>query len=161
MRLPLGILSGIGIIGAGAILRKGDRVEGVTTAATLWFVTVMGLCFGGGQLRLGTAAFTLGLFTLWVLKWIEGRISHEQRGKLILNMDSGGLSEDEVRTILKREGYKVLSCAKSYFEQASINELHCQVSWELRKGQEAKTRFLENLADNPHVLSLEWHPSEI
>lgn len=49
MRLPLGILSGMGFIGAGAILKKGTLVSGVTTAATLWFSTVMGLCLGGGQ----------------------------------------------------------------------------------------------------------------
>ena len=53
MRLPLGILSGMGFIGAGAILRRGDLISGVTTAATLWLVTVIGLCFGGGQLWLG------------------------------------------------------------------------------------------------------------
>lgn len=41
MRLPLGILSGIGFIGAGAIIKRGEMIVGVTTAATLWFVTVM------------------------------------------------------------------------------------------------------------------------
>src|SRR4051794_23049944 len=60
MRLPLGILSGMGFIGGGAILRRGNIVIGVTTAATLWFVTVMGLCFGGGQLTLGTTMLVLG-----------------------------------------------------------------------------------------------------
>ena len=50
MRLPLGILTGMGFIGAGAILRSGGSVQGVTTAATLWLVTVLGLCLGGGQL---------------------------------------------------------------------------------------------------------------
>ena len=49
MRLPLGILTGVGFIGAGTILRRGDLVTGVTIAATLWVVTVIGLCFGGGQ----------------------------------------------------------------------------------------------------------------
>jgi putative Mg2+ transporter-C (MgtC) family protein len=44
IRLPLGILSGIGFIGAGAILRRGELVRGLTTAATLWLVTVTGLC---------------------------------------------------------------------------------------------------------------------
>src|SRR5262249_39184687 len=53
MRLPLGILTGVGFIGAGAILRRGDWIIGVTTAATLWIMTVIGLCFGGGQLALG------------------------------------------------------------------------------------------------------------
>jgi putative Mg2+ transporter-C (MgtC) family protein len=55
-RLPLGILSGMGFIGVGAIIRRGNLVDGVTTVATLWYVTVMGLCFGGGQLALGLAA---------------------------------------------------------------------------------------------------------
>jgi len=50
MRLPLGILTGVGFIGGGAIFKKGDLVTGVTTAATLWMVTVIGLCLGGGQL---------------------------------------------------------------------------------------------------------------
>src|ERR1700728_3816123 len=62
MRLPLGILSGMGFIGAGAIVRRGSLVEGVTTAATMWYVTVMGLCFGGGQIALGLAALALGIF---------------------------------------------------------------------------------------------------
>ena len=51
MRLPLGILTGVGFIGAGAILRKDNMVIGVTTAATMRFATVVGLCPGGGQVR--------------------------------------------------------------------------------------------------------------
>jgi putative Mg2+ transporter-C (MgtC) family protein len=51
MRLPLGILSGVGFVGAGAILRRDNLVVGVTTAATMWFVIVMGLGFGGGNSR--------------------------------------------------------------------------------------------------------------
>src|SRR5579862_602199 len=45
MRLPLGVLSGMGFIGAGAIVRRGNFVVGVTTAATMWLLTVLGLCF--------------------------------------------------------------------------------------------------------------------
>jgi putative Mg2+ transporter-C (MgtC) family protein len=48
MRLPLGILTGVGFIGAGAIVHNNELVVGVTTAATLWFATVVGLCMGGG-----------------------------------------------------------------------------------------------------------------
>src|SRR5277367_4296835 len=67
MRLPLGILTGVGFIGGGAILRRGDLVTGVTTAATLWATTVIGLCLGGGQLGLGIGAALLAVFTLWIL----------------------------------------------------------------------------------------------
>ena len=71
MRLPLGILSGMGFIGGGVILKRGDMVVGVTTAATLWFVTVLGLCFGGGQTVLGSVVLVIGLIVLWGLKWLE------------------------------------------------------------------------------------------
>jgi putative Mg2+ transporter-C (MgtC) family protein len=49
MRLPLGVLTGVGFIGGGAILKKGDLVTGVTTAAALWLMTIIGLCLGGGR----------------------------------------------------------------------------------------------------------------
>jgi putative Mg2+ transporter-C (MgtC) family protein len=64
MRLRLGILSGMGFLGAVAIVRRNDLVQGGTSAAMLWFVTVMGLCFGAGQLGLGLSAMTLALFVL-------------------------------------------------------------------------------------------------
>src|SRR5690348_10447472 len=48
LRFPLGILSGIGFIGAGAIVRRNSLVTGVTTAATIWLVTVVGLILGAG-----------------------------------------------------------------------------------------------------------------
>lgn len=60
MRLLLGILSGMGFIGAGAIVRRDNFVVGVTTAATMWFLTVIGLCFGGGQIGLGLVGAALG-----------------------------------------------------------------------------------------------------
>src|SRR5271170_101184 len=90
MRLPLGILSGMGFIGAGAILRKDDMVRGVTTAATLWFVTLMGLCFGGGQLRLGIAAFLLGMTVLSVFKWVERRVPQDREALIKLEVGPDG-----------------------------------------------------------------------
>src|SRR5258706_1598343 len=52
-RLGAGILTGIGFLGAGTIMRLSNFVRGVTTAASLWFVTVLGLTFGSGLFSLG------------------------------------------------------------------------------------------------------------
>jgi putative Mg2+ transporter-C (MgtC) family protein len=71
LRLPLGILSGMGFIGAGAIIKNGDRVQGLTTAATLWFVTVVGLAFGAGLVVLGMISTAGGVVILVVLRRIE------------------------------------------------------------------------------------------
>ena len=82
MRLPLGILTGVGFIGAGAIVKKGEMVLGVTTAATMWFATVVGLCLGGGQIILGSTATVLGFLILWAFRLGERRLETYQRGAL-------------------------------------------------------------------------------
>lgn len=88
MRLPLGILTGVGFIGGGTIVRKGDLVTGVTTAATLWLVTVIGLCLGGGQLVLGVVATLLAVITLWILRWVDRIIPREHRARVVVAGDS-------------------------------------------------------------------------
>ncbi|WP_214475577.1 MgtC/SapB family protein [Mesorhizobium sp. dw_380] len=82
LRFPLGVLTGVGFIGAGAILRRGNLVSGVTTAATLWVMTAIGLAFGGGQYGLGMAGTLLTLLTLLVLKWIDVRIQRDHHAEL-------------------------------------------------------------------------------
>jgi putative Mg2+ transporter-C (MgtC) family protein len=101
MRLPLGILTGVGFIGAGTIVRKGDLITGVTTAATLWLVTVIGLCFGGGQLALGTAATALAVLTLWILKWVDVTISREHRARLVLACEPSWNVPEDVASIVR------------------------------------------------------------
>lgn len=78
MRLPLGILTGMGFIGAGAVFRKDGLISGVTTAAMLWFVTVIGLCFGGGQYLLGGIGSVLGLVVLWGLRFVEHKLERRK-----------------------------------------------------------------------------------
>jgi putative Mg2+ transporter-C (MgtC) family protein len=100
MRLPLGILTGVGFIGGGTIVKKGDLVTGVTTAATLWLTTVIGLCFGGGQLVLGIAATVLAVFTLWALKWVDVIIPREHRARLVVTADPSWSVVEEVPRLL-------------------------------------------------------------
>ena len=108
MRLPLGILTGVGFIGGGVILRRGSMVIGVTTAATLWLVTVIGLCVGGGQIALGMTATSLGLLALWVLKWIEGGLRREQRAQFEIEVDATGPNEAEIRRRLAGAGLSII-----------------------------------------------------
>jgi putative Mg2+ transporter-C (MgtC) family protein len=84
LRFPLGVLTGVGFIGAGAILRRADLVTGVTTAATLWAMTAIGLAFGGGQLWLGAAGTLLALATLQVLRRVEDRLQHSRHAVVAL-----------------------------------------------------------------------------
>ncbi len=100
MRLPLGILTGVGFIGGGVIFRKGDLVTGVTTAATLWVVTVIGLCLGGGQLALGIVATVLTVITLWVLKWVDLTMPREHRARMVVTADKGWSAVSDIPALV-------------------------------------------------------------
>ncbi len=88
MRLPLGILTGVGFIGGGVSLRRDNIVIGVTTAATLWCVTVIGSCLGGGQLKLGMAVTAVAVLALWVLQWTETILRREHRVSLRIKLNA-------------------------------------------------------------------------
>src|SRR5205085_11950248 len=66
-RLAAGVLTGIGFLGAGTILRHENMISGVTTAATLWFVTVLGLAFGSGQFMVGFIGLGIAMVTLLIM----------------------------------------------------------------------------------------------
>jgi putative Mg2+ transporter-C (MgtC) family protein len=127
MRLPLGILSGMGFIGAGAILRRPDSVHGVTTAATLWFTTILGLCFGGGQIGLGIATWAMGFGTLWGLQRLERRLQREHHATLNLCIEGKGFSDWEIRTQLYSQGIQIVSCSVTTLPREVRQEIHYEV----------------------------------
>lgn len=59
VRIPAGIVAGVGFLGAGAILRTGERVRGLTTAAGIWVTAAIGLLVGSGFWLLGVGATVL------------------------------------------------------------------------------------------------------
>jgi putative Mg2+ transporter-C (MgtC) family protein len=159
MRLPLGILTGVGFIGAGAILRRDDLVVGVTTAATLWFVTVMGLCFGGGQIWLGLAALALCLLVLWGLKYVEKYWKQERRGTLAITVGMNGPDEDEISRLVQEADFKILSWSVSYENEVPAREYNCAIRWRGYLSATQPPAFLKSLAQLSGVTKLAWKPS--
>lgn len=143
MRLPLGILSGVGFIGAGAILRKDGLVKGVTTAATLWFVTVIGLLFGGGQLALGVTGLVLGIVVLWFLKALEVRIPRENQADLHITYQRGRFSHEALAEALKMSGCTLFSVAASVQTADGLIEEKFNVRWHGRPDEPVLPAFNE------------------
>ena len=129
MRLPLGILTGVGFIGGGAIFKRGDLVTGVTTAATLWVMTVIGLCLGGGQLGLGITAAVLAVFTLWILKWVDTRIPREHRAVLVIVAEAGGFAASDVPQLIAPLKYQARFHRQSATPNPATPEYSFEVSW--------------------------------
>jgi putative Mg2+ transporter-C (MgtC) family protein len=158
MRLPLGILSGMGFIGAGAIVRRDNLVLGITTAATLWFVTVIGLCFGGGQLLLGLAALALGLAVLWGLKWLERRTKRERRAELTVLTLLEGPSEKDIRACVMGSNNEAVPQAVAYRRHGRYRRLAFDVEWKAKSTEPSIPSFVDELAKTPGVLKVDWHP---
>jgi len=161
MRLPLGILSGMGFIGGGVILRKGSIVRGVTTAATLWFVTVMGLCFGGGQIGLGLGALALGLFVLIGLKQLEKCMKQSRQATLILVAGPVPLSEIELTNAIVAAGYKIASASVIIGENAALREMSCEVIWHARHDDFSQPlAFLKGLGTRFGLAKIDWRAGD-
>jgi len=158
MRLPLGILTGMGFIGGGAILKKGDMVHGVTTAATLWLVTVIGLCLGGGQLGLGISATALALLILCVLKWLETNLSQVRHACLDVVVEHGGPVDDDLRAALLEASFAINSWSIETRRRSGHLQrtIHCELKWKARPDDLRTPTAIDELAQRPGVKGLRW-----
>ena len=156
MRLPLGILTGVGFIGGGAILRRGNSVVGLTTAATLWFVTVVGLCFGGGQLALGIIGSLLGIGILRLLKALEQRLIEERPAELTIKWRADGFDLDAALAAIASAGLRLGKFDLKHDGAARTDELRCIVRRRSSPQDHSVPSGLEELSQRSEVLAWEW-----
>jgi putative Mg2+ transporter-C (MgtC) family protein len=159
MRLPLGILTGMGFIGAGAVFRRDGLVLGVTTASTLWFVTVIGLCFGGGQILLGMTGLVLGLVVLTGLRWVDNNMVQDQHAILSLTTDRDKPTQQEIYGTVQKAGYKIKTSSVAYVNQTKHRQFEFRLQSRVSTQKEDVPPFLRELSSDPSVLTAEWKVS--
>jgi putative Mg2+ transporter-C (MgtC) family protein len=92
-RIAAQIVSGIGFLGAGAIIRQGLSVRGLTTAATLWLVAAIGMACGAGYYTPALISTGVALITLGPLRIVAFRIVRRfrpQTERLLVEIPAGG-----------------------------------------------------------------------
>lgn len=94
-RIAYGVMVGIGFLGAGAIVRQGPDIRGLTTAASLWCTAAVGLACGFGLFLIAGFVTALCLFTLVVLQKIEPHI-HMHQTKLLTVVVPFSISQDNI-----------------------------------------------------------------
>lgn len=82
-RIAAQVISGIGFLGAGAIIQMKGSVRGLTTAAGIWMVSALGMAIGAGMYMVGVIATLLILFILVLLERIEHRVSMRSETRII------------------------------------------------------------------------------
>jgi putative Mg2+ transporter-C (MgtC) family protein len=152
-RIAAQIVTGIGFLGAGAIIRQGLSVRGLTTAATLWVVAAIGLAVGAGYYSGALITTGLVVLALWPLRVVAYRVVRRFRpeeGRLLVELGAGestGAVIDEV----ERVGARLQSIEVS--QEGSRRRLRLDVA--LPTGMKIPV-LVARVADVAQVAEVRW-----
>lgn len=147
-RVAAAIVSGVGFLGAGAVIKAGMNIRGLTTAASIWLVASLGMGMGAGAYALTGGVTILMLLVLWILPFFERRIDamHEFLG-FTITIKNTDRQEEKLLDIFAEEGIKYVSIRRS---QQNAKEREVQI---MAKNNPAKHIALsKRLANEKTVL---------
>lgn len=150
-RIASNIVTGIGFLGAGVIFRGDNRVNGITTAATIWAVAAIGMGIGGGYYFASFCASMLILFVLAILPYFERFIDHLNRSRVYsirCKFSQDMISHFEAEMSASGLRYKLVRQTK--------DEDVLMLAWEVRGQAQAHDVFTEILTKDERVKRFEY-----
>lgn len=113
-RIPAGVVSGIGFLGAGTILVTGRKqIKGLSTAASLWVCACMGMAIGAGYLVVGVACFFMVIFANMVLLHLSRRVEGNSKYLSIYIEVDKARGVTKLMKKISEEGFNISSMVKS------------------------------------------------
>jgi len=140
-RIAAQVVSGIGFLGAGAIIRLGNNVKGLTTAASLWLVAAVGLALGAGMYIAAAIAEAISLITLIFLHHLEGRFFPVVRNKVLELRYKQGVSPD-------------IKAAQDILLSFGLHSQTPDVNQGTGKRKTTKIRFMVSIPESTDVAAL-------
>lgn len=108
-RISAGALIGIGFLGAGVIIKSGYSVRGLTTAASIWIVSAIGLAIGGGLYFEAVATFVITIIALIALRVIERKIRTLRFKVITVSTPVAADAEETISAILAKYDFHIHS----------------------------------------------------
>jgi putative Mg2+ transporter-C (MgtC) family protein len=154
-RIAASVVSGIGFLAGGAILRNGITVQGLTTAAGLWLVAAIGMCAGAGMYVESVAATIVGISALTLLRRFEDKDNRIRR-RLALTVSDGPTSADDL--IARLRAHDVLATLEGWSKDTSgsMRQLIFSVRLAPNGGEQALVAVLEA---HPGIVKMALDPS--
>ena len=154
-RLAAQVITGVGFLGAGTIMREGPTVRGLTTAASLWAVACLGIAAGGGYYAIALVGMVFIFITLTFFEMLQNRLMGQNSSMVFYCLETSDIVTTlevlnvharrqnagirDMRTLRREDGsYQLLF-------QADIGGFHCK---------KRRQRFLDGLATEPIISSL-------
>ncbi len=151
-RIAANIISGVGFLGAGVIMREEGRVRGLTTASTIWVSAALGLAVGYGEYVLAGVFGVAVIVVLWLFTWLDNLIDQaaiEPRTYDVVHVDRDGKFE-QLDNQIKHYGVAVLR-HRRYKRDGGLH-----VEWDTRGTLDNHDRLTTALLADPDVRELRY-----
>ncbi|MGC3873598.1 MgtC/SapB family protein [Halomonas sp. GXIMD04776] len=124
-RMAQGIMTGIGFLGAGVIFKEGLTVHGLTTAASIWITSALGILFGIGFLYPAILVTIATLLTLSTFRWVESRLPSEFFADHMLCYAIDAVDDEaKVRRMIAEHRCVIKSMSYSLDERGTLYRYH-------------------------------------
>ena len=134
-RMAQGVMTGIGFLGAGVIIKEGLSVRGLTTAATIWITAAIGLVAGAGLYPVAILGTAMTFTILSLFRWIEARIPTLIYAHLLIKCArDSAITEESLKEVIQRHGLAIANMSYSIVDGGAS----------LEYGMTMRTRRAEN-----------------
>jgi putative Mg2+ transporter-C (MgtC) family protein len=148
-RIAAQIISGIGFLGAGAVLHSHGFVLGLTTAATIWVVAGIGMALGSGMYSLAVFVTGMSILTLYFLSFAEDRIQGRKSYGYSLIVTDLNEALTAINRILKE--CSVATVSFNFKKRAG----HYRVWFNLLVPREKNLKIIQKLSEVPEIMQVE------
>lgn len=156
-RLAAGVLAGMGFLGAGVIVhqQKSNITRGVTTASTLWFSAIIGICFGAGAIGLGAVATGIATVVLYFVPKFERHIEKDAYADLAVRMDKIA-DANAITTAIESLDAKVKGMSWDEDLTTGERELRFHVKYQSQRAKILPGDLVRILSVLPGVKTIHW-----
>lgn len=156
-RMAQGIMTGIGFLGAGVIIKEGVSVRGLTTAASLWITAAIGILAGVGFYFPTVLAAILTLSTLSLFRWIEARMPSQYYANHVVRFPrEAAMPEPELRALIAKHGFTIANLSYHLNSEGKVFEYRMAIRT-LRRDN--ARRLAETLSKMQSVLEFRISPT--
>ena len=161
-RLSAQVITGVGFLGAGTILKEGPSIKGLTTAASVWAVACLGIAVGGGYYALGILGAVGMIVTLVLFEWLQEKLMHERYALYLFSV-----SCSDVVSMLERINQLATECDASLKaiqvdgkEDAKV-EITFKADFGGRHSEQRMQRFFAGLSSDQYADSVKSERSRV
>lgn len=155
-RMAQGIMTGIGFLGAGVIMKERHTVRGLTTAASIWLTAALGILIGMGFFSAAALATVLSLGILSTFRFLERRIPQLHTGALaIMILRKSNLNEQDMLDIVEYHGIKYSN--RSYYVQDEGKAIRYEMTIQSRDTNDFR-KLAETLSQLEEILEFSVSP---